>query len=636
MKNFLRFLKNALRYKVRLIIAVFGVIGTNAFQFISLSAVIPLFSIIIANKQITVPETVYSLPPWITTKIDAVIAAINAIDRKDLILPLCIFIICATVLRGLFEYTMKVSMETVAQNVMRDLMTSLYDKLQQLPVQFFTKMRTGELISRVTNDVNTVQAAMTARFTDNVAQVVQLPVSLIFMLLFYPKLTLLAAIVVPLIMGPIIVIGRRLRKIARKTQEKIADITAILQETISGIRIVRAFNMEDYEVRAFNRQADKFCKLRIKAVKRDALVSPITEIVGVACLLTIALILIRPALDNPSQFGIIAAYAGAMLMSIKPFRSIGKINNIFQRSLASLSRIYDLLDKPVDIREIPDALTLPPLNDEMCFSNVSFRYEPDEPPIIKDLNLTVKAGEMIAIVGPSGAGKTTLVNLIPRFYDVSSGSITIDSIDIRNASFFSLREQIGIVTQDTFLFNDSVRNNISYGRSDVSFEDIERAARAANAHDFILELPFGYDTLVGERGVRLSGGQCQRLAIARAIFKNPRILILDEATSALDTESERLVQEAIDRLVENRTVFAIAHRLSTIQHADRLLVLANGEVVQIGSHAALITDEEGLYRKLHDMQYQDTQPAVPSGFVDYIRHKVREAKKDYMQRHSSP
>jgi subfamily B ATP-binding cassette protein MsbA len=290
----------------------------------------------------------------------------------------------------------------------------------------------------------------------------------------------------------------------------------------------------------------------------------------------------------------------------------------------------------VEIKEAPAAADLPPFTDEMRFSNVTFSYEQDEPPIIKDLNLTVHAGEMIALVGPSGAGKTTLVNLIPRFYDVTDGSICIDNIDIRDVTFESLREQIGIVTQETFLFNDSIQNNIAFGRHDVTRGDIEQAARAANAHEFIMELPQGYNTIIGERGVRLSGGQRQRLAIARAIFKNPRILILDEATSALDTESERLVQEAIDRLVENRTVFAIAHRLSTIQHADRILVLSNGEVVQIGPHDVLITDEEGLYRKLHDMQFQNPQEEVPTGFVDFIKYKFREARKKHTNKSSSP
>ena len=333
--------------------------------------------------------------------------------------------------------------------------------------------------------------------------------------------------------------------------------------------------------------------------------------------------------------GPVVAFCAALLISIKPFRSIGKLNNVIQRSSAALKRIYDLLDTVPSIREIPNAIEIQPLQHELRFDSVAFQYNPETEPIIKNLSLTVKSGEMIAIVGPSGAGKTSLVNLLPRFFDVTEGTILFDGIDIRDATFASLRGQIGIVTQETVLFNDTVANNIAYGKSDADRDKIVAAARAANADIFIGEMADGYDTIIGERGTLLSGGQRQRLAIARAIYKDPQILILDEATSALDTESERLVQEAIDHLVENRTVFAIAHRLSTIQHADRILVMSDGEVVQIGSHDALITDEEGLYRKLHDMQFQNSSEAVPTGLVDFIKYKFREARKKHTTKDSS-
>jgi subfamily B ATP-binding cassette protein MsbA len=339
------------------------------------------------------------------------------------------------------------------------------------------------------------------------------------------------------------------------------------------------------------------------------------------------MVLVVPVMDEKETVGFLLMYVGALLIMIKPIRSIGKVNSMIQRAAGALVRIYDLLDTASSITEMPTAHAIPPFEREIRFDHVSFAYEADSPPVIKDLHMTVTAGEMIAIVGPSGGGKTTLVNLIPRFYDVTDGAIYFDGMDVRDVTFASLRGQIGIVTQETILFNDSVRNNIAYGRADIPLDDVVAAAQAANADGFIRELPDGYDTIIGERGVRLSGGQRQRIAIARAILKNPRVLILDEATSALDTESERLVQGAIDNLIKGRTVFAIAHRLSTIQHADRILVLVDGEIVQIGTHDTLIADEDGLYKKLHDMQFRDTNNAVPSGFVDFIKFKLRQARE---------
>lgn len=625
MKTYLRFLRNALRYKSRLVISLIAVIGVNIFQFASLSAVVPFLDNIITNEPMVLPDSVYQiLPTVITEKLNFIVAFVNNIDQKDKLFYIPIFLFLAVVLRAFFEFVMKLAMESVSQGVMRDFMTQLYDHLQKLPVQYFSKHRTGELISRVTSDVNIVQAGMSARFTDNIAQIVQIPVLLGTAFILNWKLTLIAGISLPLLMGPIIIIGNRIRKLSRKTQEKIADIYSFLQETIVGVRIVRAFNMEEYESARFLSQANKYYRLRIKTIIRTALVSPMTEIVGVLCLLLVAYYLVSSVLSGELSFGFVGMYCGALLISIKPFRSIGKVNNVVQRAMGALGRIYDLLDTEPSIKEIPGAIEMPLLKDKIVFDSVGFYYDENEPPILNDVNLTVSCGEMIAIVGSSGAGKTTFVNLIPRFYDVTEGRILFDGMNIRDATFSSLREQIGIVTQETFLFNDTVRNNIAYGRTDILQEKVEQAARAANAHDFIMELPQGYDTVIGELGTRLSGGQKQRLAIARAILKNPRVLILDEATSALDTESEKLVQEAIDRLVEDRTVFAIAHRLSTIRHADKILVLEGGRIAQIGTHEDLIEDAEGLYRKLHDMQQWNDEPEdKSSSILDIFRRGHR-------------
>ncbi len=631
MKTYLRFLKNALRYKGRLIIGLIGIIGVNIFQVASISALAPFVDTIITGDDILLPKSFYETLSWLPENViefvEEAVSVINETAPKTLLIWLAIFVLGSFLLKNIFKYIMQVAMESVAQNVMRDFTVKMYSHLQILPVQYFAKMRTGELISRVTNDVNTVQASLSARFSNNLAEIVQLPSLIVMAIVLNWKMTLFAGIFLPLIMGPIAIIGRRLRKLAKKTQEKIADITSILQETISGVRIVRAFNMEDYEIGRFKEQADKYCKLRVKSVVRASLVSPLTEIVGIVCILVVAGFLIMPILDNQESAGTVMVYVAALLISIKPFRSIGKVNNIIQKSLAAIIRIYNLLDTQPEITEIPGAVEMPPLEKEIRFEHVSFSYEKDELPVVSDLNLTIRAGEMVAIVGPSGSGKTSLINLIPRFYDVTEGSILFDGIDIRDATFSSLRSQIGIVTQETFLFNDTVKNNIAYGRSDIPMEQVIEATKAANAHDFILELPDGYDTEIGERGIRLSGGQRQRLAIARAILKNPAILIFDEATSSLDTESERLVQQAIDRLVENRTVFAIAHRLSTIQHADKILVIDEGKVVQVGDHDSLMADENGLYKKLHNMQFDSEHRPEDMKIIDFVKQKIKSARR---------
>jgi len=642
MRDFLRFLSNALRYKIWLLLALLGIIGVSAFELGSMGTILPFFGKVVTNESVSLPPPVLSaldtlslVLPGTRARVDWLVNQINHADRRKLLIAIAAFLVIATLLKGLFDFTMKVSMEVVAQSVMRDFMTRMYSHLQQLPVQYFSKTRTGELVSRITSDVHLVQAALSAQFVDSLAEAVRLPIYMAVALFWNWKMSLIAAVGLPLLMGPIVHIGQRVRRLSKKTQEKIADIISLLTETIIGIRIVRAFNMEQYEIERFYKLANRFRSLRISSIRREAVIGPLTELVGVSILVLVALTLFLPVLEGREKFNNVAMFCGALLVMLKPFRSIGKLNNIIQRASAAIRRIYSLLDTPVSIKEVPGAISLPPVQHEIRFDHVSFAYEPDSAPVIKDLNLTVRAGEMIAIVGPSGGGKTTLVNLIPRFYDVTSGAILMDGIDIRDVTFSSLRQQIGMVTQETVLFNDSVRNNIAYGRADIPLDHIIAAAQAANADAFIRDLPDGYDTFIGEHGVRLSGGQRQRLAIARAILKNPRILILDEATSALDTESERLVQEAIDRLVANRTVFAIAHRLSTIQHADRILVLVDGEAVQIGTHDALIADEDGLYKKLHDMQFRDSSHSIPSGFIDFIKMKIRQARERRAQRNNS-
>lgn len=657
---FLRFAKLALSYKFQLLLGVVCMIGVNVTQFASVGTIAPFADRILPaltasdreevpqwmckvsrywsarpltnnylsaklkldeklsegqKKEATAKEDKYLIripdstrqviPEGIMAKVDVYVEKLNAINPTKLARSLLVFILLMILLRVFFSVSLHLVMEGVSQSMVCKLMDMMYRKLQELPIRYFNVNRTGDLISRITNDVNVVQATLSARLADSVAEISSLPFIACMLLAINWKVSIFCAVFLPLILAPIIIIGQRIRKISKKTQEKIADIVSILQETITGIRIVRAFNTENYEIKRFDRQLRKYYEQRMAGIRNDVMVSPLTELAGVLCLIVVGSLLLISVMTGEATIGTIIAYLTILLLSIKPFRSIGKLNNVIQRSKAALNRIYEVLDTVPEIRERENPVEAPPMEKELRFEHVSFSYDLEEGKVIDDFNLTIKPGEMIALVGPSGSGKTTIANLIPRFYDCTEGSVTIDGIDVKDLSFSSLRGQMGMVSQDTILFNNTIAGNIAYGLRKYDMNDVQAAAMAANAHEFIMEMPEGYDTIIGEHGVRLSGGQRQRLAIARAIFKNPSILILDEATSALDTESERLVQEAIDNLVENRTVIAIAHRLSTIRHADRIIVLKDGKVQEIGSHEELIKNENGIYYKLCMLQSSD-------------------------------
>ncbi len=411
------------------------------------------------------------------------------------------------------------------------------------------------------------------------------------------QLAFIALILFPLCIVPIAMFGRKVRRNARDVQERLADLVSILQENIAGMRIVKAFCTEKRELERFFNQASKFFLRTMKVARDKAAIEPVIVVIAVAGLvLVMAYASYR---KMPPQDIII--FAAAMMLMYEPVKKLSKLHLSIQQTSAAAERIFEILDTPPIINDRSDAIELKPPINLITFDNVSFSYENEI--VLEDINFEIKAGSRIAIVGSSGAGKTTLVSLLPRFFDVSAGSIKINDVDIRNYTIKSLRKLIGIVTQETFLFNDTVAANIAYGAPEASIDDIQEAAKKANAHNFICELPYGYDTIIGERGTRLSGGQCQRLAIARAILKNPPILILDEATSALDTESERLVQSAIDQAMEGRTVFAIAHRISTIVHCDSIIVLDKGRIVERGSHEELL-QKNGIYRRLYDLQFQ--------------------------------
>lgn len=491
-------------------------------------------------------------------------------------------------------------LKSVGLSVVAHLREQLYNHIQDMPLAFFDRNSTGVLMSRITNDVNEIQNAVTRGFTGLVRDSLSV-VGLIFVVFYQDwKLAVIAVLVLPLAIYPLFKFGSKLRKLATKGQETMAQMNTILHETFTGARIVKAFVMEDYEKARFAERNQQVLHYYLKSEWIDSLSSPLMEFVGA---LAIAIVIGYggyQVIQGTSTPGTFFSFLGALLMLYRPIKSLSKANTVVQKGIASNLRVYEILNEKNHMEESPEAVEAPDIQGAIEFRHVFFAY--DEKMVLEDIHVSVPAGELVALAGSSGGGKTTLVNLIPRFYDVTGGAILVDGIDVRSLKIRSLREKIAIVTQQSFLFNDTVRNNIAYGNLNRADEDIVWAARAAYAYDFIMQLPQGFDTVIGEQGVRLSGGQRQRLCIARAILKDAPILILDEATSSLDSESELEVQMALENLMAGRTTFVIAHRLSTIQNADRILVIANGSIVEEGTHDYLLS-RDGEYRRLFDIQF---------------------------------
>jgi len=505
--------------------------------------------------------------------------------------------------KGFFHYFYNYLLVKVGQSVIRDLRNLLYSHIQSLPLSFFQKKPTGELISRIISDVTLIQGAVSSILVGVLKDTCQ--VIFLIGVIFYQdwRMASIAMIALPLLVYPIVNFGRRHRRLSRGSQQTTAQVSNILYETITGNRIVKAFCMEKYEVGRFAKVLDKLFAIVMRDTRIGAISRPLMEFLGGIGISLVVWYGGSQVLDGKSTPGTFFSFLTALIMIYEPIKGVSSINNALQQGIAAAERVFDILDVQPEVAEKKDAIELIPVRDAIEFTDVRFRYD-DYTEVLKGINLKVKAGEVLAVVGSSGGGKSTLVNLIPRFYDVSSGSLTIDGKDVRNVTFNSLRNQIGVVTQQTILFNDTVRNNIAYGNLGASEEQIMDAARAAHALDFIQHLPDGFDTVIGESGTRLSGGERQRVSIARAILKNAPILILDEATSSLDTESEHEVQQAIENLVQSRTTIVIAHRLSTIRNADRIIVIQSGKIVEEGTHDTLLP-LDGVYKMLHDMQFKN-------------------------------
>jgi ATP-binding cassette, subfamily B, bacterial MsbA len=515
-------------------------------------------------------------------------------------------LVAATVLKGIFDYAGTYLVNYAGFGMITDLRDDLYNAILRSSAAFFTKHTTGTLLSTMVNDIERVQYAMSGVLAEFLQQFFTLIFTAAVVVLLGGKLAWVLLLFVPVILYSSRKIGRQVRSTTRGGQDKLAEIQNILHETITGNRIVKAFGMENWEVERFRVAARRLFRANLRLVAAFAISSPLMDILG-AIAIALLLLMGRDAINkHVFTAGTFLAFIVAVFKLYDPVRKFALFNNNFQQAAGASSEIFRFMDMEDEVREKPGAKRMGKFARAIRFVDVSFSYASAEgsPVVLRGINLEVKAGDVLAVVGSSGAGKSTLVHLIPRFFDVSSGRILIDDNDVRDVTLESLRSQIGIVTQETVLFNDTVRNNIAYGQPHVSQKQVEEAARAARAYEFIRGLPEGYNTMIGERGVRLSGGERQRIAIARAILKNAPILILDEATSALDSESESLVQSALQNLISGRTVFVIAHRLSTVRRADRIVVLENGTIADIGAHEELM-QKLGTYRRLYELQFAE-------------------------------
>jgi subfamily B ATP-binding cassette protein MsbA len=608
MPTYLRIIRYVRPYWAALSGSLLCIFFYTLFSSASLVSILPFLDVIFYGNEINqsapaaaeLPQTVSNAREQIK---QVLYGFILGESQRGALLRLCALILALILFKNIFDYLQAYLMAHVEQGVIMDLRNDMYRHLHELSLGYFNRTRTGQLISRITNDVTLVNGGISAGFVTLIKNPLLIIAYLAIAFALSWKLTLAALTILPMSLAIIGAIGSRLRRVSTLSQAKMADLTSVLQETITGVRVVKAFAMEDYENRNFKHESRGYYKALLHVNRVSKLAGPLTEflgaIVGVGILWFGGQQVLAGQSLAPGEF---ILFLLAVFSIMQPVKELSSVNSRLQEAVAAGARIFELLETEPEVASLPGAKAVERFEKSIRFENVSFVYENDTQ-VLREINFAVQRGQILAIVGPSGAGKSTLVDLLPRFYDPTHGRILLDGVDLREFQVKSLRGLMGIVTQETILFHGSVRSNIAYGLQDVPDEKLVEAATAANAHRFITELPHGYDTIIGERGLKLSGGQRQRLAIARALLKNPPILILDEATSALDSESEMLVQQAIERLMINRTSFVIAHRLSTILHAHQIIVLDQGRLVQSGTHEELLA-QEGVYQKLYRMQFR--------------------------------
>jgi len=610
MKPVIRLLRYVFPHKWQFLFALLSMalVAQTVVAFTSL--VMPIF-----DQVLVPPKAITTAPPVVKENalslLNRALSAIGikGIDQRTIFIEVPIIIIFLFAVKGLFSYFSQYFMGYVGQSVVKELRNELYTHFQYQSLRFFDRFPTGVLISRVISDVERIQSVVAEKLGDLIREGLTLIGLVLYLFYLSWRLTVISLIAVPLIAYPIFKLGERLRRMSAKSQEQMGDLTTLLHETITGNRIVKAFGMEEYERERFSQANERLLKTNMKMLKVNAYSPPLIEFIGS---IAIAFMVWYGGLEisrGVMTTGIFCTFLAALYGLYTPIKKLTRVSNSFQQAAAAANRVFSILDTTSEIVERENPLELDAWGKKIEFKKVTFSYDSEK--VLDELSLVINPGEITAIVGVSGAGKSTLVNLIPRFYDVTSGSITIGGKDIREYSLRSLRSQIGIVTQENILFNDTVKNNIAYGRKDASLEEIIAAAKAAYAHSFISRLPKGYDTVIGEKGERLSGGERQRIAIARAILKDPPILILDEATSALDSTSEIIVQRALANLMQGRTVVVIAHRLSTVRRADKIVVLDKGKIVEEGTHEELYR-ANGIYTQLYNLQFHLMEGEIPS------------------------
>ena len=600
MRLYLRILGYLKPYRGLMFAALLATFGFAFFDALSIVALIPLLRALFQPDAMQL-DLGDNRIGWI---LDNTLGRLleTGLPPQQLLMRVNLFILLVFLIKNVFDFLQQYLVVKLEQSVTRDLRNHTYGHMVALDMRFFGVTRAGQIITRLTSDADALRNLVTKNIAKFMTSVLQVVISLAIMIEFSPQLTFVAITVLPLMFAIWARFKKRLRRGDRKVLDLGGEVASHLQETVLGIRQVKSANAEQFERQRFRTVTFAYFKAVVRTERIRALASPLTEMLGAFGTILLLwygsrLVLVEHTLDGAAFL----TFLGLSLKMYVPVKWLSKFPSLIQPGLVAAERIFEFLDTPVDIEDRPNATPLPPIQRGIRFDDVSFQYESDRP-VLENISLTVPTGSMVALVGPSGAGKSTLVDLVARFYDPTSGSILIDDVDLRSFQVHSLRSQLGVVSQDTILFHDTVRANIAYALPNATQEDIERAARAANAHEFIVDLPNGYDTVLGERAVRLSGGQRQRIAIARAILRDPPILILDEATSALDSESERLVQQAMDQLLRGRTVFVIAHRLSTVRNADQIVVLQSGRIVERGTHDELLAGS-GLYRHLYRLQF---------------------------------
>ena len=594
-RDYLRLLKFVKPHIGILAAASLCMMVSTIFGGVSLGMIVPLSDRVLTNKKIIIPHNV---PDFVSS----IINKLNSMEPMHVLKAMAIVLILAFLLKGVALFFQNYLMSIVGQRCIKDVRNVLYRKMHDLSLDFYSRKRTGELISRITNDVGMITNAISYGLTDLIYQSMQIVLFTFLVFYIYWKMALISFVIFPLIIFPVIKLGKRIKKFSIQTQKSMADLNSQLAETIQGAYIVKVFCREDYEHKRFMKINQQYYKFILKSIKRIIILPPFTEFVGVLGAVAILIFAGRDVIEGRLSFGVFGLFMGALMSMIRPFKKLSAVYSINQQALGASGRIYEILEEPVKVKEKDNAIVHKEFDSCIAFDGVWFKYSDNEDFVLKDINLKVNKNDILAIVGHSGAGKSTLVSLIPRLYDPQRGRVTIDGIDLRDLTLHSLRSLISVVSQEMIIFNCTVRDNIAYGREGASFDDIVEASKRAFAYDFIQNLPKGFDTLVGDRGFRLSGGEKQRIAIARAFLKNSSILILDEATSNLDSESEKLIQKALYELIRGKTVFVIAHRLSTVQNATKIVVMDKGRIVEEGVHSELIKNSV-VYKRLYQLQF---------------------------------